>query len=147
LQQSTNIYQRARDGAGMTQERAAELIGISVESIKAYEGDRRIPPDHVVVSMIDVFNSAFLGQQHLRKSSEIGRDIIPEVTEKQLAEAVCAFFASIPDLDKMRNRLIEIASDGKINPDERDDFNLIMDGLGKMVKSIYDLRYHKTQST
>jgi transcriptional regulator with XRE-family HTH domain len=146
LAQSTNIYQRARDGAGITQERAAELIGISVESIKAYEGDRRIPPDSVVVSMIDVCNAPFLGQQHLRKASEIGRDIIPEVSEKQLAEAVCAFFASIPDLDKMRSQLISIAADGKIAPDEREPFDTIMDGLGHMVKSIFDLRYHKAKT-
>ena len=33
-----NIYKTARVKAGKTQEGAAEAIGISVESIKAYEG-------------------------------------------------------------------------------------------------------------
>ena len=40
-----NIYQAAREAAGMTQERAAELIGLSVESIRSYETEKRIPAD------------------------------------------------------------------------------------------------------
>ena len=34
---STNIYQMARLAAGLTQEKAAELLDASVESVKAYE--------------------------------------------------------------------------------------------------------------
>ena len=40
----TNIYKTARIKAGKTQEGAAEAIGISVESIKAYESYSRLPP-------------------------------------------------------------------------------------------------------
>ena len=39
-----NIYQLSREAAGYTQEKAAELIGISVESLRSYELDKRIPP-------------------------------------------------------------------------------------------------------
>lgn len=38
-----NIYQAAREAAGMTQERAAELIGLSVESIRSYETEKKNP--------------------------------------------------------------------------------------------------------
>ena len=44
-----NIYQAAREAAGMTQERAAELIGLSVESIRSYETEKRIPADETVI--------------------------------------------------------------------------------------------------
>lgn len=39
-----NIYKTARRAAGLTQEAAAEQIGVSVESIRSYETDRRLPP-------------------------------------------------------------------------------------------------------
>ena len=43
-----NIYKIARRNAGITQEAAAEQLGISVESVRAYETGQRIPPNHVV---------------------------------------------------------------------------------------------------
>lgn len=39
-----NIYKAVRLCTNLTQEAAAERIGVSVESIRAYETGRRIPP-------------------------------------------------------------------------------------------------------
>lgn len=39
-----NKYKTVRLCTGLTQESAAERIGVSVESIRAYETGRRIPP-------------------------------------------------------------------------------------------------------
>lgn len=39
----TNIYQNARKVAGLTQERAAELLGLSPRSLTDYEGGLRLP--------------------------------------------------------------------------------------------------------
>ena len=43
-----NIYKNARRAAGYTQETAAEQLGLSVESVRAYETGQRIPPNDVV---------------------------------------------------------------------------------------------------
>ena len=40
-----NLYQRARLSTGMSQERAAELLGLSPESLKQYEGGKTVPKD------------------------------------------------------------------------------------------------------
>ena len=48
---STNIYQSARIAAGLTQEKAAEAIGVSVTAIKDYESYNRLPPNDVVERM------------------------------------------------------------------------------------------------
>lgn len=53
-----NIYQAAREAAGMTQERAAELIGLSVESIRSYETEKRIPADETVIKMAETLQSS-----------------------------------------------------------------------------------------
>ena len=46
-----NIYQAARELKGLTQEVAAERLDLSVESLGAYEQDRRRPPDSTVLRM------------------------------------------------------------------------------------------------
>ena len=40
-----NIYQRGRKTTLLTQEEAAERLGISPETLKRYEGGRLTPPD------------------------------------------------------------------------------------------------------
>lgn len=52
-----NIYQAARRAAGLTQEAAAERLGISVESIRAYETGLRVPPMEVADLMVICYNS------------------------------------------------------------------------------------------
>lgn len=38
-----SIYQRARKDACLTQEQAAELLSVSVETVKAWEQRQRVP--------------------------------------------------------------------------------------------------------
>ena len=45
MRNERNIYQTARELKGLTQETAAERIGVSVDTMGAYEQDRRRPPD------------------------------------------------------------------------------------------------------
>lgn len=54
--ENRNIYKKPREIAGYSQERAAELLDISVESLRAYETGRRVPPGEVVVRMMDLYN-------------------------------------------------------------------------------------------
>lgn len=56
-----NIYKKARRVAGLTQEAAAERLGISVESVRAYETGQRIPPNDVVEDMVVCYDYQRLG--------------------------------------------------------------------------------------
>ena len=49
-----NIYKTARQTAGMTQERWAELIGVSADSVRLYESGRGLPSDEVVARMAEI---------------------------------------------------------------------------------------------
>lgn len=44
-----NIYKTGRLCTSLTQEAAAERIGVSVETLRAYETGRRIPPPPVTL--------------------------------------------------------------------------------------------------
>ena len=49
-----NIYKSARETAGLTQERWAEVLGISADAVRKYEGGTVFPSDEVVLRMAEV---------------------------------------------------------------------------------------------
>ena len=65
--ETRNIYKTCRKAAELTQEAAAERLGISVESLRAYETGQRVPPDEVVADMFGLYNTLHLIVQHVRK--------------------------------------------------------------------------------
>ena len=73
----TNIYQSARKIAGLTQERAAELLGLSQRSLADYEAGLRLPPSDVADLMVLVYNSQILAVQHLQECTRFARDCCP----------------------------------------------------------------------
>jgi ribosome-binding protein aMBF1 (putative translation factor) len=73
VQEYRNVYQIARESTGLTQEKASEFMDISVDSLRAYEGGKRVPPDKVVIKMIEIYDTQYLAYQHLKTSAEIGQ--------------------------------------------------------------------------
>ena len=125
---SRNIYKKARMAAGLTQERAAELLDISTRSLADYEAGVRMPSNWLVDSMVTVYNTQILAVQHLRNSAQAARDLIPEVDAMRLPEAVLTLVDAIYDFadDRLDRELIDIARDGVISPDERERFDRVV---------------------
>ena len=146
LENYRNIYKTARQSAGLTQEAAAERLDISVESIRAYETAQRIPPNHVVEAMIEVYNAQHLAYQHLKETNALAGRIIPTVEERSLVEIALrvhnrlTHFANSHSVD----RLMEIAEDGVIDETERADFETIVKDLKELVQCGFELSmYHE----
>ena len=143
---STNIYQAAREAAGFTQERAAELMQISLTSIKDYERDVTVPKNSVVAQMVDLYNCQLLGLQHLR-SSDLGKTYLPDVRELSLQAASIALLNRINDFAK-KNRveeLLTIAEDNAISESEREAFDAIVEDLNSIVQASIALRCVQTE--
>ena len=83
-----NLYQRARLSTGLTQERAAEMLGLSPESLKQYEGGRRVPPDEVVARMVEAYRLPWLALEHSQATDTLG--VLPEVEPRPLPMASIA---------------------------------------------------------
>ena len=80
-----NIYKAARRSAGLTQEAAAEKLGISVESIRAYETGGRIPSNEIVESMVICYNTQYLAYQHLHETNALAAKIVPPLQERSMS--------------------------------------------------------------
>lgn len=79
--------QNLSQGGGFTQEAAAERLGISVESLRAYESGQRIPPNEVVELMVILYNAQHLAYQHLRETNAMYGRVVPEVPQCSVLEA------------------------------------------------------------
>lgn len=127
----TNVYQSARKIAGLTQERAAELLGLSPRSLADYESGLRLPPNDVADRMVTAYNSQLLAVQHLRNSTQIARDLLPDIKEMALPEAVLTLVDAVYSFadDRLDRELIDIARDGVISEDERERFDHVIDKI------------------
>lgn len=137
----TNIYKTARIKAGKTQDGAAEAIGISVESIKAYESYNRLPPAEIVDRMCIVYDALYLAYQHNRiASGEI--KVVPEIQVLDLPRAAIQLINKvIAFADRHRDReLLQIAEDGVIDESERELFGEIVTELDGIIQTATNLK-------
>ena len=116
---SQNIYRIPRVKANLTQERAAELIPISVESIRAYETGQTVPPDDAVYRMVVIYDAPLLAHQHLGNKSDLSRKYLPQIEAKDLPSATIVMMKELADVINGQQELIAIACDGKVTGDEK----------------------------
>ena len=82
------IYKTARAVAGLTQERWAEALGVSVDSIRAYENGAVVPSDETVRAMSEISGLAPLAYWHLCNKSRLASETLPDVEQLPLPQAV-----------------------------------------------------------
>lgn len=142
-----NLYASCRRRTGMTQEAWAEKLNISVESVKRYETDVRIPPIPVVRQMADLCGDALIGYKYLVKVSQ-ELEVLPDIDSVNLQAATIRLMNRMSRFAaKARDRqLMEIAEDGIISADEKPLYDEIMDELSGLVSAFYQLRYCKEES-
>ena len=142
---SGNIYKSARRSAGYTQERWAEMIGVSVEAVRQYESGQIMPGEDVLLMMADISGMKILPYWHLSRKSRIAGAILPELEDqKGLPEAVLALLIQIEDFraDGLL-KLMRIAADGMVNELEADDYADAVRQLKELVRRAYELGYAK----
>lgn len=136
-QDKRNIYKIAREARGLTQEAAAEKLGISDSSIRAYETGQRVPPNEVVELMAICYDAQHLAFQHLREINSMYGQIIPDVREMRLTDAIMELLDLLYNfVERHRDReLMHIGKDGVIDDTERESFDSIVSDLGQIVEA------------
>lgn len=134
---------KARQAARLTQEQAAEAVGISVESWKAYEYGQRVPPRETMLRICEETGCDWLALQWMQASSN-GMDVLPDgITVQGLATAVLQLVVACNQLQEKHcvHRLMEIASDGKIDCAEWSDFKDIIDALDNITRCTLQVKF------
>ena len=137
-----NPYQKARKTTCLTQEQAAERLGLSSESLKQYELGKRVPSNAVVWQMVQIYDTSWLALEHLRDTSE-ALGVLPEVTVQSLPTAAIQLINRVLDFaDRHRDRqLLRIAEDGLIDEAERPEFDDIVRDLDGIVGAALQVKF------
>ncbi|EIS9525620.1 helix-turn-helix transcriptional regulator [Clostridioides difficile] len=135
-----NIYQLSRENTGITQEKASELLDISVESLRAYENDKRIPPNTVVAKMVSIYSNNLLGYEHVRRTTEAGVMFLPKLKMKSLSSITLKLHKEIKDYLKKEDDFIDIVEDDVIDEDEEEVWNDVMEKLEGIYEAILKLK-------
>lgn len=137
-----NIYQDVRRTAGLTQERWAELLGISVDAVRQYETDRILPGDEVVLRMAEAAGQQIVCYWHLLHKSRVAAELFPDIDRKKLPEAVLSLLVAVQSFQESGLRdLTRIAADGKVSPEEQTDYNRAMEQLRGVIREALHIEF------
>lgn len=138
-----NIYKNARRTAGLTQERWAEVLGLSVEAIRQYETGKILPSDTVVLRMAEVAGQQIVCYWHLLNKSRIAEGLLPAAEEVPLPHAVLQLLKRMRDFDRAHrlDDLVNIAEDGVVDETERPDFDAIVQELMEIIQAAMQVKF------
>lgn len=141
VKENKNIYQRCREDAGLTREAASErMCTVSASRIEKIESEKSLPHPDEILELAECYHAPELCNHYCSQECPIGRKFVAPVQQKDLANIVLELLSSFNTIDRQRNRLIDIASDGEISADEQPDFDFIRNQLEKIASSVDSLR-------
>lgn len=136
-----NRYHLAREELALTRDEAAELLReLSADRLEKIENERIEPQPYDVLVMSRGYKKPSLCNYYCSHECPIGKQYVPEVQVKELHTIVVEMLASLNAAAKQKDRLIEIAVDGKISGDEVDDFIFIQEELERISLTVETLQ-------
>lgn len=139
-------FRRGRELSGMTQEELAAYLRIDPRTVRRYEAGEIPVPDQLMVEVAElpgVTEPAYLMHRHYKEKYHISDEILPPVQRVPLAVAVINLLRELKRLEtaQVASKLLDLADDGIIDPEEKTDFELIMDKLDGVRRAVELLRY------
>lgn len=142
-----NALKRARNSKGVTQERAAEMSGYSVDSIQAWEAGTRRASVEVLDTLAVCYDAPWLAGMYLREQSRgsLAASFPAAEPGKPMPEAVLALLEKVMTFteNKSARRLVALAADGKIDETERSEYDAIMAALDDICRAAMELKFAK----
>lgn len=139
--ENKNIFQLSREEKGLTRAEASEALKFISESrIEKIESEKSEAHPEEVLAMAEAYRKPELCNYYCSQKCPIGQEYVPEIEMRDLSRIVLEMLASLNSLNKEKDRLIEITSDGMISEDELIDFAIIRDRLKKIALTIDSLQ-------
>ena len=135
------MFRVARNAAKLSREEAAHRLYIGTRTLADYEAGRTLAPPDVVMRMAEVYQEPALSADYCSKICPIGQVLAHSVERSELATTVLRVLKEFADVEKMKEQLIQIASDGKICPHEEDEFRTIMKEMVELERWIGELKF------
>jgi transcriptional regulator with XRE-family HTH domain len=117
-----NLYKVCRNTSALTQEQAAELLGVAPRTLSEYESGRAKVPDDIVDTMSEIYKAPLLAWWHLKNTSVLGK-YLPEVIMPQTYGDMTAQLCSAEwRLKQVVEEIQRIMENGTVEEHEQPDF-------------------------
>lgn len=140
------LLKTTRESRGLTQEQAAEAVGVSVDSWYAYESNKRLPPMNAVNRICHALDAQWLAMYFLEAHAQ-GADVLPEVHARELPTAVLTLLNRVLAFSEncRARQLMEMAEDGVIDEVEQAVYDEIVAELDGIIEAALAVKYPKGQ--
>lgn len=147
--QAENVYFYYRKEAAKTnprlrsRESASECLGISPETLRAYEtGITKIVPAENVLQMSIVYNAPELRNYYCRNVCSFGEKFVQalDVGQIELDRLTLKLLNSFRNIVEIKETLVEIVADGVITDQERPSLNRVLETLDSISLHTQELR-------
>ena len=124
-----NIY-NFRKQKGLTQEKLAEIMGVSYQAVSKWENEKSLPDVSVLPLLAKTFGCSIDALFSHQNDLLIGN--LKEITIEMLA--------SLVSLEEKKRRILEIARDGKVDESKLEDFVFIRKELEQISMAVEALQ-------
>lgn len=122
-----------------SREGAADIMSIDRGRIYRIESGITNPYPEEVLMMADLYNSPELRNYYCRNCCPLG-ETVPEVTSGSLDRITLKAVATMQNVYKTRDKLLEITADGIISEDEKEDLENVLKNLESIAQITEELR-------
>ena len=133
----SNIYKSARIRSGLKREPVSEELNIDVRTLDKYESVSSRPPDDIVKKMCELYGNRYLAYQHF-KSSPLG-SYLPDLSEETFQAATLSVINSFYNVSEIAKNITKIASGGKIDDNEREEWLKNREEITRLASSLLSL--------
>lgn len=135
--ENKTVYQLAREKQELTREGVERVCpALTADRVAKIELEKTTVQPEDVVLMSECYKAPGLRNYYCSHECAIGRDIVPEVQSKELAQIAIETLNALNKMNREKERLLEIVEDGTVRPDEREDFLVIKATLDKIAISV-----------
>lgn len=127
----------------LSREGAAEMLGMSVSSVADAElGLTKCMPVDKAVLMADLYKAPHLLNHYCLNECPIGcrHCISEEVCDLDRITVKLLKNLKVDDLENVKDKMLEIAEDGRITEDEKPELKEILDYLESLAKTVSELK-------
>lgn len=139
--ENKSVWQITREELGLTREKAGELIpGFSPERIEKIENGRtQIQPEDALL-LAEYYRAPSLLNYYCCNECPIGEAHAVRAESKDLAQIAVETLNAVNQMNRIKDRLLEIAEDGRVRKDEYEDFMKIKAVLDRIAQSVSNLQ-------
>jgi len=135
------MFKEARNKSGISRDEAAFRLHIGSRTLTNYEHQVTVTPPEIALKMQEIYQSPTLTAHYCSEYCPIGQIFAHQVPEHQhICSAILGLLKEHNDVALIRDKLIEITSDGVIDNEEMLTFESIMDELLDLEKKIEEVK-------